>query len=111
MRWPGSQGCCFSVLKTNVGEEEHAGASAEGGQIAFCFRSGQEDSRRGRNCGRRARVSTFLLNAALLEEYVKQAKDREDIIAALRLELEMQKLKNLTTKSIRARPTGEIHLN
>ena len=56
-------------------------------------------------------VSTFLLNAALLEEYVKQAKDREDIIAALRLELEMQKLKNLTTKSIRARPTGEIHLN
>ena len=47
-------------------------------------------------------VSTFLLNAALLEEYVKQAKDREDIIAALRLELEMQKqkLKNLTSKSM-----------
>ena len=52
--------------------------NAEAGRDAATVGGGQEWS-----------VSTFLLNAALLEEYVKQAKEREEEISRLRLEIQV----------------------
>ena len=54
-------------------------------------RAGGKTSTEGGRVGNKWSVTEFLLNTALLEEYIQQAADREDAIVQLRLDLQAQK--------------------
>ena len=54
-------------------------------------RAGGKTSTESGRVGNKWSVTEFLLNTALLEEYIQQAADREDAIVQLRLDLQAQK--------------------